>query len=191
MAASASTRNTSRRRFLAALAATPALAVPAMASAAQGDDAELLALEAEIDRLHDIIAEIEESRVWPYDEEFERIMRRKPATQDEVIMQKLGVFEDVTRETYKAAWAYSDAVGRSAAAGEVHEIYRQVDPLLTRLFDTPARTNAGRAAKVRVLLGHLLDEWRGPARDLDYPIERSRQLLGELSGLTEVELAAI
>jgi hypothetical protein len=178
MATSPSTANTSRRRFLGALAASPilgALAVPAIASAAQDDDAELLELEAEINRLRGVVHGIEATRIEPFDEEYERILR-----------------QDVTDETMKAAWAYSDGVGRSAAIGETYELFqRQIEPLLGRLFDTPARTDAGRAAKVRVLLAYMGDEWRGPHQDLDWHIQHARRLFGQFAGLTEADLAAI
>ena len=49
---------------------------------------------------------------------------------------------------------------------------------------TPARTQAGRAAKVRVLLADILaDQWRGPANDLDWDIAQARVLFADLAGM--------
>src|SRR6516164_799526 len=84
---------TSRRSLLVALAATPALAVPAMASAAQGDDAELLALEAEICRLNEQSDENIATRADPFEQEYDRILAPKSANFEEAI----------TNETWKAA----------------------------------------------------------------------------------------
>jgi hypothetical protein len=176
MAAAASTRNTSRRRFLADLAATPALAVPAIASAAQGDDAELLALEAEIFRLEGLRHDIQATRVNPHEKEYDRLLG-KP----------------VTHESYKAAWKFSDEVGRSAAIKEVDGLLDRGFRLYDRMREIPARTQAGRQAKVRALIVHVLgDEWRGTTTEIDCAEkEFTRELLGEFSGLTEAELAAI
>ena len=54
---------------------------------------------------------------------------------------------------------------------------------------TPALTQAGRAAKVRVLLSDILgDGWRGPEEDLDWHIAQARALLGEFAGMSAEEL---
>jgi len=91
---------TSRRSLLVALAATPALAVPAMASAAQGDDAELLALEAEICRLNEQSDEIIATRADPFEQEYDRILAPKSAN-----------FEAITNETWKAASEFGERCG--------------------------------------------------------------------------------
>ena len=57
---------------------------------------------------------------------------------------------------------------------------------------TPALTQAGRAAKVRVLLADILgDQWRGAADDLDWDIAQARVLLGEFAGMSAEELANV
>ena len=174
---------TSRRSLLVALAATPALAVPAMASAAQGDDAELLALEAEICRLNEQSDEIIATRADPFEQEYDRILAPKSANFEEAI----------TNETWKAASEFGERCGRTAAIEEAGGLLDRAYRLYDRMREIPARTQAGRQAKVRALIVHILrDEWRGTKREIDSPEkEFTRELLGELSGLTEAELAAI
>jgi hypothetical protein len=56
----------------------------------------------------------------------------------------------------------------------------------------PARTQAGKAAKVRALILHVMgNDWRGPVDDMNREVEKARALLGELGGLSANELAAI
>ena len=55
-----------------------------------------------------------------------------------------------------------------------------------------ATTQAGRAAKVRALLVHVMgDDWRGPGGPLDWDKEQARALLAEFAGLSVEELEAI
>ena len=57
---------------------------------------------------------------------------------------------------------------------------------------TPALTQAGRAAKVRVLLADILgDQWRGPDSALDWDIAQARVLLGEFAGMTAEDIANV
>jgi hypothetical protein len=68
---------------------------------------------------------------------------------------------------------------------------------LDRMIQTPADTKVGRAAKVRVLLVHVMPcskdhgVWRGPSDDLDYDIRMCRLLLADLAGMTETEIADV
>jgi hypothetical protein len=170
---------TSRRRFLGALAAAPALAVPAIAGAAQGDDAELLALEAEINRIRAISDSINETRVLPFDEGWDRAYSEGKG--------RIGFDERFAR-----ARAYSHSTGREAAISEQTQVLELADRLFTRMLAIPATTQAGRAAKVRTLLLHVAESWRGTKDEIDdYPIECARSLLGEWAGMSEAELAAI
>jgi len=178
---------TSRRSILAALAATPAIVVPV--NAAQGDDAELLALDAEIRRLHREIDEITASRITPLDEEWDRLLR--PA---DPIWERMGLEPRVTEESLEAANA-CESSGRTAAIKQVEELYTPLHRLLEKLIDTPARTQEGRVLKVRSLIQFVLhspaQDWRGPDSELDWDCSLTRRLLGEYAGLTEAELAAI
>jgi hypothetical protein len=54
---------------------------------------------------------------------------------------------------------------------------------------TPALTQRGRAAKVRVLLADILgDQWRGLDRELDWDIAQARTGLGEFAGMSAEDL---
>jgi hypothetical protein len=56
----------------------------------------------------------------------------------------------------------------------------------------PAFTKAGRAAKVRALVIHVMGaQWRASGEDLDWEKEQARALLGEFAGMSEDELSAI
>ena len=167
-----------RRAALTALASVPALALPAAAIAApstpSGNDADLIALAAEIDRLLALGEDIYAKGVDPFEESFQSLMkealdaRRRDSTDFE--------------ERWEKAWAYSRESGRDAAIKERNEIDSHI----------PASTQAGRAAKVRALLTHVCpSEWRGPTGPLDWEIQETRALLGEFAGLSEEELAAI
>ena len=69
---------------------------------------------------------------------------------------------------------------------------RETDRLFDRMMSLPATTQAGRAAKVRALLAHVMpDSWRGAAKELDQDNEMARALLGEFAGMSEAELAVI
>jgi hypothetical protein len=181
----------SRRGLLTTLAATPLIGAVALPALAEGDDAELFALEAEITRLHEEIDNITEARIDPHQEEFDRLLTT-PATEQDRFMERLFGRPCATAEGYKAASAFSDAVDRESAIEEVEAIHEKLGPLATSLMAMPAETSAGRAAKVRVLLACVArDKWHGPGSDLDWEIDCARLLLGEYAGMSEAELAAM
>ena len=182
---------TSRRSLLVALTATPAIVVPLVAvNAAQGDDAELYALEAEIRRLHQAIDEITSSRITPFDEEWVSLLR--PA---EPVWERMGLEPRVAVESLEAANAFIESSRRRAAIEQVEELYKPLHRMLEKLIDTPARTQEGRVLKVSSLIQFVLhspaQDWRGPDSELDWDCSLTRRLLGEYAGLTEAELAAI
>jgi hypothetical protein len=77
-----------------------------------------------------------------------------------------------------------------AAIEESNELFETADRLFERMRGIPARTQAGRAAKVHALIRHVLKhEWRG--KDIEWPEEQVRAVLGELAGLSAEELATI
>ncbi len=167
MSENAKTRRTVLRsmRAAGAVAAVPAgvaLAIPAAALAAP-DDAEILALAAEIQILQVKKGDIKATRVDPVDDEWHAL-----AVKD-----------------WKAACAFGDASSREAAVREVNELDERGDSLCERIKALPATTQAGRAAKVRTLLTHMLgDGWRGPAAEVDCDKEQARALLAEFAGMT-------
>jgi hypothetical protein len=170
-----------RRAALCALASASALALPAVAVAAVAPpdaDAELITLAAEIERLVALGEEISAKRVDPFDETFNSLL-------DEAIAAG---GPDITAKAY----SYSREVGRDAAIKEQEELEEQADRLWAGMMAIPAATQAGRAAKVRALLVHVMrDGWLGPGRDLDWPQEQARALLGQFAGMSEEELADI
>jgi hypothetical protein len=172
---------TTRRAALTALAGVSALAMPAVAIAAAAPpnaDAELVALAAEIERLNALGEAIYAERVDPFEEKFNALLDHALLTQD--------------RTKWNEAFAYSHEVGREAAIREQQEVDNRAGSLWARMLAIPAATQAGKIAKVRILLTFVHnDEWRGPTADLDWEKEQTRALLGQFAGMTEEELAAI
>jgi hypothetical protein len=56
-----------------------------------------------------------------------------------------------------------------------------MDRLIERMWAIPAKTEAGREAKVSVLLSCVLD-WRDHDAEVDYRVSMARRLLTELVG---------
>ena len=128
-------------------------------------------MEAEITRLRGLAKAIYDEKVAPFEDEFDAQMR------------------DVG---YDAAWAFARSYGRDEAINEAEKFSVPADRLCERMMATPALTQAGRAAKVRVLLADILgDEWRGAADDLDWDIAQARVLLGEFAGMTAEDIANV
>ena len=70
---------------------------------------------------------------------------------------------------------------------------RKAEELITRMWRIIAHSDAGRAAKVRVFMRHVAgNDFIGPIpRDLDWDIRLYRELLLDLAGMTEADLAAL
>jgi hypothetical protein len=158
-------------------AASAVLAVPAAAQADTGDDADLLALSAEILRRCAEAEKFDAEQIEPHEARFEEIL------------------DDETQPfevRFAAAWAFSDDVGRTAAIDALGEIEQATDRLFDRMMAIPATTQPGRAAKVRALLVHIMrGEWRGPSGPLDWEKAQARALLGEFAGMSAADLEAI
>jgi hypothetical protein len=87
---------------------------------------------------------------------------------------------------------YAGTYGRDDAIDEAEKFHDPANRLCEQLMAAPALTQAGRAAKVRVLLVDIVgDDWRGPSDDLDFDIYLVRTALGEFAGMTEEELANV
>jgi hypothetical protein len=152
-------RSTARASAVAMIPVTAALAAP------HGEDAELLALEAEIMRLRGLARAIYAEKVDPFEDEFHALMMKDGSD---------------------AAWAFAGTYGRDDAIDEAEKFHHPANRLCERLMATPALTQAGRAAKVRILLVDIVgDDWRGPSDDLDWDIYLVRTALGEFAGMTE------
>jgi hypothetical protein len=158
-----------RRNALRLFAGPPALAILPMMMAPS--DAHLLAMEAEIMRLRGLARAIYVEKVDPFEDEFHALMR----VGDEA-----------------AAWAFARTYGRDAAITEAEPCHLSADRLCETLMATPALTQVGRAAKVRVLLFDILgDDWRGPDSELDWDIAQARTVFGEFAGMTAEDLADV
>jgi hypothetical protein len=158
-------RSTARASAIVILPVTAALAAP------HGEDAELLAMGTEIMHLEGLAKAIYAEKVDPFEDEFNAHMRVSGSD---------------------AAWAFARSYGRDAAIDEAEAFSTPAIRLCERLMTTPALTQAGRAAKVRVLLAYIMgDDWRGPEADLDWEIAQVRAVLGEFAGMTSEELANV
>ncbi|MFZ2104819.1 MAG: hypothetical protein WAV18_05425 [Roseiarcus sp.] len=161
--------HTTRRgalRFLArstaqasALAALPVAAL----AAPHGDDAEILALSAEVIRRSGVADDLNE--------------RIEPIESQRWIQE--GLREDLTVEELWArttAWSY--ATGREDAIKTLQNFDEETDRIYYRMMAIPATTQPARAAKVRALLIHVMgNEWRSPDSELDWNIAQARNSL--------------
>jgi hypothetical protein len=172
------TNHLNRRAALGRIAAASAmLAAPAAALAATTDDSAIIALSAEILRRVEIASELRASRIEPFEDEFLDLMHADPFNGKECVAR---------------AFAYSRECGREAATEELIAAEDVTDRLFRRLVAIPAKTQAGRAAKVRALLLHVMrEDWRGPAKELDWDKETARALLGEFAGMSAEEIADV
>jgi hypothetical protein len=144
----------------------------------QPPDAELLALERDIAELVQAAQEILATRVEPHDDAFERALDAGAGR--------------VTEGSLERAWRISNERGRSTALTECNSLVRGADLLFARMRQIEARTPEGRKAKVRALLICVLGaDWRGPAIGMDYETQVTRELLGELAGMSAAELEAV
>ena len=170
-----------RRALLRMFGAAPALAILPVAALAAAPtvagDEEILALSSEVLGRCATADQFMSERIWPFDGQFEHLVHDDPRP---------------AKERVAAAFAYSVETGRDAAIGELVDTEEETDRLFDRMMSLPATTQAGRAAKVRALLAHVMpDSWRGAAKELDQDNEMARALLGEFAGMSEAELAVI
>jgi len=166
-------------RSTARVSALACLPAAAMAAAPKGDDAEILALSAEVLRRCDAAEAFQALHIDPFNERFENIFRRADSS----------IPEEARME---AAWAYSRETGREGAIERLREFDEETDRVYSKMMAIPAATQPGRAAKVRALLAHVMGrEWRGPDRELEWEVSKARALLGELAGMSAEELADV
>jgi hypothetical protein len=158
------------KALFGAIGAAPAATSP------QGGDAEIIALSAEVLRRREEAEAFQAARIDPFNERVDEIFWRDTSSTTEAVR-------------WKAACAYSKETGREDAIEELREFDEAADEVFYRMMAIPATTQQGRAAKVRALLVHVMgDDWRGPAKELEWDIEHARALLGELAGMTAEEL---
>jgi hypothetical protein len=172
--ASATALPKTRRAALSLFAGLPVLAaLPAAAMIARTGaepDAELIAISGEIHRLIAAAADITAKRIAPFQDEFYALRERDIA----------------------AAFAYQRENGVEAAIHEEEKLFEEAAVRLWgRLMALPAKTQAGRSAKVRAFLLLQGDDWRGPDEEMDWDKSMVRSLLGEFAGMSADELEAI
>ena len=171
-----------RRLFLVAGTAVALSAtLKGAAMAAGAGDAEIITLSAEVIRLSGIANEIQETRIEPFEDAFQAHIREifsdKSVSADER-MERSIVFEAQT--------------GRDVALEAIEAVDKQTDAVFFRMMAIPCTAQAGRAAKVRALLVHVMrGDWRGPDSELDWDKSMARVLLGEFAGMSEKELADV
>jgi hypothetical protein len=174
-----------RRAALGALAGLPALALPSVAHAATSptDDAELFALQPEIeaaDREARLAIDAQEALSETY--KAARPPRPVPPSPEEATVASLGEkgMELITRfreslaqakrrppdphELAELAWReecgrLSDECGMTAAEERASEAFRRVNAMSARLASIQATTPAGLIFKARFAAAHLPDEW--------------------------------
>lgn len=177
MADRTNTTSPSRRLFLAAGSATAVFGALGVAAATE-PDAELVALDIEIRRLAEKARLIQVERVDPVEHDYRQSFYR-------------GAFRLTPDERYEASRKFAIESGREAAVKECNGLHDQVGALWDRMKEIPAKTQAGRAAKVRALLvGVMGAEWRGEEVD-DWSYEQARNLFADFAGMTAVEIAAV
>jgi hypothetical protein len=139
--------------------ASPAAAIPG------SDDRGLLDLCGEVTRLRHEADLIEVQRVWPHDDEIERIL----------------CGTGPRKERIEAAELYAVESGHREASNDVSRLLARADGLMEQMLAMPANTVVGRRAKVEVLLAHL-DEpnWRASDEEAGWEFRAVRTLLREL-----------
>jgi hypothetical protein len=148
---------------------TAAIALPTLAT----PDAELLALEEAINARYAAANGIDEDVVAPLYEGFAAIYCDASLS---------------SAERSACARKYDEETGRASAINAQDKIFSEADVLTRRMWSLKAETNVGRAAKVRVLIRHImLGDWEGPDADLDWDIELCRKLLIEFAGMGEAD----
>ncbi len=127
-----------RRLFLAAGFAglKGAVAMPS-------NDAETIALSTDVLRLNQVADEIFDARIAPFEDQFMALLDPENSVTDWD-----------TRAA--AAWGYSRECGREAAIDDQRKIDDQADAAFNRMMAIPCATTAGRVAKVRALLAHVM-----------------------------------
>lgn len=176
--ASATALPKSRRLFLIA-GTTGALLATLKGAAAASEiivDDEILALAAEVVRLNGVSDGIDDDRIEPFEEEFQRLLHT-PRVSD---------------LSLASAFEFSRQVGRADAIEEVEKVDAEADVVFRRMMAIPCTTLAGRAAKVRAFLVHVgRSDWRGDSKDLDWREEMARALLAEFAGMSAEEIANV
>jgi hypothetical protein len=159
------------------LPSTATASAHAATPASADGDAEIIALSAEVLCLNEIANDIAETRIDPFHDKFLEIMRGGA--------HRRFLSKDERAELVERAFAFREECGSEAAIGDQAKVDEQAYAIYPRMMAIPCTTQAGRAAKVRALLIHVMkDQWRGPAGPLDWHREQAPALLGEFAGMS-------
>ena len=160
-------------------------AMSALATMANGPDAKIIAVAAEIaalDRRYEMLMRL----VRPHDEA------------REALRCKLDMFPPSPTPEYWAERAKVDAFDAEHGLDILHEraeaLTAEICDLQTKMFALSAETERGRRIKVATALrlAHCRhDPWLGPTDELGFGEAIIRGLLGEFAGMSEEELANV
>ncbi|WFU28358.1 hypothetical protein QA649_19710 [Bradyrhizobium sp. CB1717] len=174
---------TTRRQFSKWLAAATAGAATATVSAtaltSPADDSALL-------QLRDQIFEAWEAS-HAYDDDLCRLPELRRAEYERLLEQeKTGGQYISARERWDAVFAIPEVqrLDHLVVLSEQH--FERMARLVERMWGIPAKTEAGRSAKVEVLLSCIMD-WRDPDGEMDWRPLMARRLLVDLVGGAEAE----
>jgi len=160
------TTKLSRRSALAsglAFAAPAAAGLPVVAGEHSGNDAELIALGAQLDALYPRIHEAEQAA-------------RKSNENFEAELQRRFRPGRMTNEQFEQLW---DEVSDKEVFAKARAVQGRADEIFERMMEMPVHTMQGAAmlARATVLRGGLGDYWEVPKRDLDWDKLTIRNLI--------------
>ena len=143
---------------------------PALA-ALPGDDSELLRLEEQIFKAYDAATE--------HDEEIERLQQFWKAERERLSF----TFRYSDEEAWNLVWSTPEGKEWDLLVNFQEGHLARMGELVEKMWSMPARTEAGRKAKVLVLLGCVIRQnFNLPDEASDYDALITRQLLFELVG---------
>jgi hypothetical protein len=162
-----------------AIAGTAVATVAECAAAAvQPDDSALLELEERIFEQHELAT--------AYDAEIIRLSAIWQTESHRLYMESLdseGNCPLGPQERWNLVTEMPACIEHSRLVELQEPHYLEMDKLIRKMWETPAHTPEGRRAKLLVLLGVILDDdWRVHDGDVNYEIQRARDLMIEFVG---------
>ena len=168
--AKATFKNTtpSRRAILAGTASLPALAAVQMSAfAGTDDDARILELERLIN--------VQYEKGWALHNQIDEDRQERMSGHYRNNGNKS------SEELHRIWIADPHNVEQESICGALSEAIEEADPYINEMYNTPAKTMAGRQAKLRILKNWLWhDDFTTPLDNADWEIEKTRRLLAEL-----------
>lgn len=186
---SAVSKTTTRRQFATWLAAatagagagaTAVVAVPITAAIAPpDDDSALLKLKERIfEAWHAANADRDE---------IDRLTEARRAKYDQLLSQEKARHQFISmKERWELVWSMPEFQPLERLIKSSDEHWERMFRLVEDMWAAPARTEAGRSAKVSVVLACVLD-WRLPDEEMDWRELMARRLLVDLVGGEEAQ----